>query len=246
MTRKLHLGSWRPSAATRIAAVGVLAGFLLSAIDWGFLALVALAAFLPGVLREIGVLRDKDEFQMEAARRAGYHAYLAGGLLTFLLVAWLRSREPVMMHPEALLEIVLITLWFTWLMSSLFAYWGARTTALRILWIFGGLWFVFNVLSGEGDWVASLMQSLLAVPFLLAALVASRWPRVTGLFLLAASAFFFHFFHLIRAFQEDPTERGRLHVIILFLGPLLASGIALVFSGRVKGKEAQLEKSLES
>ena len=33
----------------------------------------------------------KDEFEMRAARRAGYHAYLVGGLMVFLLVAAYRS-----------------------------------------------------------------------------------------------------------------------------------------------------------
>ncbi len=231
MSTSFHFWGWRPSMATLVASILVLAGFLLTAIDWGFLALSALAMFLPGIFRELGILKDKDEFQLEAARRAGYHAYLAGGLFTFLMAAWFRSAHPAVAHPGALIEDVLIVMWFTWLLSSLFAYWGKKKTAVRILYVFGGIWLVFNILSGEGNWVASLMQSLLALPFFLAALLASRWPRVLGVFLLIVSVFFFHFFHLARVFQGDPTEMGRIPVIVLFIGPLLASGIALLSRG---------------
>jgi len=228
MSTELHLGGWRPSTATLVASILVVAGFLLTVIDWGFIAISAVAMFLPSILRELGVLRDKDEFQMEAARRAGYHAYLAGGLFAFLMAAWFRSAEPKVEFPGALLEDVLIVMWFTWLLSSLMAYWGARKTAVRILYIFGSVWLVFNIFAGEGHAVATVMQSLLAVPFFLAGWLASRWPRAIGILLLLVSVFFFTIFHLMRVFHEDPTQMGRIPVIVLFLGPLLASGIALL------------------
>ncbi len=228
MSGEFRIGGWRPSPATLIASVLVVAGFALTALDWGFVAIAAVGMFLPGILREVGVLHDKDEFEMEAARRAGYHAYLAGGLFTFLLVAWFRSAHPSLAHPGALVEDVLIVMWFTWLLSSLFSYWGAHRTAARILWIFGILWLVFNLLAGGGDWTGTLMQSLLALPFVAAALAARRWPKATGVFLLAVSVFFFWFFGLADAFRGDPTGKGRIQVLILFLGPLLASGVALL------------------
>ncbi|HSM16107.1 MAG TPA: hypothetical protein VK845_03790 [Gemmatimonadales bacterium] len=51
--------------------VGVL---LLMFVAKGLLFVAGLGAFGPGILRELGWLRDQDEFQRRAAHRAGYHA----------------------------------------------------------------------------------------------------------------------------------------------------------------------------
>jgi len=235
--------NWRrPPTATLIASVLVAAGFLLAGIDWGFIAISAVAMFAPGILREMDVLRDKDEFQLEAARRAGYHAYLAGGLFTFLMIAWHRSAQPEVKYADAYLDATLIVMWFTWLLSSLFAFWGRVRTAVTILCIFGGVWLLFNLLShaAEGDFMTTLMQSLLAMPFFLAALLARLWPRITGVLLLAASVFFFRLFGLGEVFAGDPTLKGRIPVIVLFIGPLLASGIALL-GGKPRPEEEEDE-----
>ena len=45
--------------------------------------MAGLGAFGPGILRELGWLNDQDEFQRQAARRAGYHAWLFSALLTY-------------------------------------------------------------------------------------------------------------------------------------------------------------------
>ena len=61
----------RPSPVTLVGAALVSLGFLLTTIDWRFLTLCALGTFGPGILREWGWVKDKDEFQMRAAHRAG-------------------------------------------------------------------------------------------------------------------------------------------------------------------------------
>ena len=228
MSRLTQYFPQRPPIATLIASGFVLAGFLLTVIDWGYIAISAVAMFTPGILRELGWLKDKDEFQLQAARRAGYHAYLAGGLFAFLMTAWFRSVEPEVEFPGALIENVLIVMWFTWLLSSLFSFWGAAKTANRILLIFGGVWLLFNILSGEGNWKTSFMQSMLALPFFLMALLGKRWPKVAGGLLVGISVFFFKFFGLAEVFSSDPSAMGRIAVIILFIGPLFASGVALL------------------
>lgn len=233
MSEKLGILKRRPPVATMVGAVIFLAGFMLTAVDWRFLALAAVGAFGPGILREWGFLRDKDEFQQEAARRAGYHAYLAGGFMSLVLIGLNRAVEGGVNDAGELVTSVLAVMWFTWLLSSLFGYWGASRTVARILIIFGSIWLIFNVVGHvEAGIVAVVMQSLLAVPFFLLAWAARRWPRVTGVILLAVSAFFFIVFDLHEAFGPDPMERGRLVVIILFVGPLAASGVMLLGQGR--------------
>jgi MFS family permease len=205
----------------------VLGGLLLTRVSWGFLAIAALGAFGPGILRELGILRDQDEFQRRAAHRAGYHAYLAGGSLAFLLIAYLRSGQRNLEHPEELATVFLSLLWFTWLLSSLIGHWGRRRTAFRILMIFGGLWLIFNVLSGWGNLIGVLMQSLLALPFFALAFLSRRWPRIAGAVLLLATAFFFTFFNMHEILSG---KLERTTVFVLFLGPLLGSGLALLTS----------------
>lgn len=246
MGRGLLSGWRRPPLATLFAGVLFTAGLLLTGIDWAFLALSAVAAFTPGILREMGVLKDKDEFQLEAARRAGYHAYLAGGLFTFLMIAWYRSSEPTVKFPDAFLDAALIVMWFTWLLSSLFSFWGRVRTAVTILVIFGGVWLIFNVVGhmAEAGFMTTLMQSLLAMPFFLAAVLARIWPRVTGVLLLGASAYFFRLFGLGEVFAGDPTLKGRIPVIVLFIGPLVASGIALL-GGKTRPEEVE-DEALEA
>ena len=62
---------WHPSRATLIATGVVIAGVMLTGWNWWFLILVGLGSFGPGVLRELGWLNDKDEFQLRAAQRSG-------------------------------------------------------------------------------------------------------------------------------------------------------------------------------
>jgi len=219
----------RPPTATLVGAGLFILGFLLTEIDWRFLALSALGAFGPGILREWGWVRDKDEFQLEAARRAGYHAYLAGGLTALVLVGMIRAAEGPLEEAGELVTVLLAVMWFTWLLSSLFGYWGPQKTVARILVIFGSVWLIFNIVGNiQGGIVALIMQSLLAVPFFLLAWTARRWPRIAGVILLAVSAFFFWFFGLYEVFGPDPMARGRFMVIVLFIGPLAASGVILL------------------
>ena len=90
---------WRPTQTTLVAGAVVIAGFWLTSLSWWFLLLVALGTLGPGLLREIGWLNDKDEFQRRADHRAGYHAFLTTGFVAFVLVAFSvpesgRSRIP--------------------------------------------------------------------------------------------------------------------------------------------------------
>ncbi|MBC8425829.1 hypothetical protein H8E07_17085 [bacterium] len=233
MTRAKGFFKWFRSPVNLVAGSLVVGGFLLTEIDWGYLALCALGTFGPGILRELGWLKDKDELELQAARRAGYHAYLVGGLMVFLLVAMFRHLEgpteaPTPLdHPSMLVTSILVVMWFTWLLSSLLSYWGALKSARRILYAFGVVWLIFNILAGEGDWKTSAMQSLLAVPFFAMAWAAPRWPRVAGVLLLAVSAYLFWFLGFFKIFT-DPLGMGRSVVVVLFLGPLVASGLALL------------------
>lgn len=223
---------WRPSVSTVVAASLVIAGFGLSGVSWWFFLLVGLGAFGPGVLRELGWLDDRDEFQLQAARRAGYHAFLVAGLVSVGLVAMGRSGAELGEAGE-LSALFLAVLWFTWFFSSLLDYWGAQRTASRVLYAFGAVWLVFNILANTGsEWTgptALVLQSLLALPFFGLGWLSSRFPRAAGGLLLAASAGFFGFLGMLRNDNLALATQGI--VMVLFVGPMLASGLALLVSG---------------
>jgi hypothetical protein len=218
---------WRTSPASLIGGVLVIAGFFLTEVSWWFLAMSGVGAFGPGLLRELGWLRDQDEFQRRAAHRAGYHAFLVTGLATFVLYAYTRSGGRLE-KPEELSLVYLALLCFTWMFSSLFSYWGPHRTAFRILIIFGSAWGIFNVLGNLTSPVAMLMQLLVTTaPFFVLAYLSRRWPWIAGLLLIALSLFFtgYYFYpgHFTRlAFLV------KLSTVVLFIGPLVASGVALL------------------
>jgi hypothetical protein len=238
MAKWLSRFSWRPTPATLVAGVLITVGLILSDLNQMSLCLVALGTFGPGILRELGWLKDQDEFQRKAAWRAGYHAFLAGGFITFIIVAYLRSGERSIGDPVQMVTMILAILWFTWLFSSLLAYWGTQRTASRILIIFGIVWLTFIILSTHDNVLSLLMHSIVAVPFFALAYSAKRWPRITGFLLLAAGVFFFYRFRLYEIFSDSPLEKGRGTVIVFFLGPFIASGIALLsMNKRIAAKQ---------
>ncbi len=233
MTETAIKTRWHPTRTNLFAGGLVAAGLLLTNTSWWFLLLTAAGAFGPGVLRELGWLRDKDEFQRLAAYRAGYHAYVTSGLVAFFLVAFFRSSETTIDYPQELATLFLALLWFTWFLSSLIAYWGPQRAAARILSSFGCVWFVFAVVSNIGaewtGWAALLLHPLLAAPFFALAWLSGRWPRVTGVLLLAVSGFFVQFFGMFR--QDHLAIVNQAVTFVLFIGPLVGSGIALVAAG---------------
>lgn len=220
---------WRPSRVGVISGSLVILGFLLTEVNWGFLALSAVGTFGPGMLREMGWLRDKDEFQRRAAYRAGYHAYIITGFVAFLFIAYVRSGDRTLKNAEELSTFYLALLWFTWMFSSLTSYWGAHKTAFRILIIFGSGWGVFNILGDLAHPVAMIMQLLVTTsPFFILAYASRRWPRVAGAVLLVASIFFVWFIHRFQPPQQSFVVSAG--VLVLFVGPLFTSGLALLGS----------------
>lgn len=213
-----------------IAITLAILGIVLTSHSWWFIMLTAMGAFGPGILREAGWLQDQDEFQ----RRAGYHAFLVSGVLMFLCVAVVRSNDKAIDDPQELATLFLSCLWCTWFFSSLLSFWGPKKTAERVLYSFGTAWFLFAVagtLAVEwGGWVELLLSPLLSAPFFLAASFVPRMPRRTGVVLLGIAVFFVWFFGL---FQRDNFSLVTQGVtFILFVGPLLASGLALLLMRR--------------
>lgn len=217
----------RPATATLVGGALVVAGIVLANVDWWFLPLAAVGACGPGILRELGVLKDQDEFARRAAQRAGYHAFLATGFFGFVLVALVRKTEGALKNPGELATLMLAMLWLTWLLSSLLTFWGARKASLRLLLSFGVAWLLFTLADAGPKPLGWLMASLPALPFFGLAALAWRWPRVAGVLLVAIAAFMYWFF----GYWDNGRMGGLIvntGVALLLCGPLVGCGLALL------------------
>jgi len=67
---------WRRTRTRLVASAIVIAGFWLSRVSLWFFLLVGVGTFGPGLLRELGLLNDRGEFQRRADHRVGYYAFL--------------------------------------------------------------------------------------------------------------------------------------------------------------------------
>jgi len=222
------------------AAIVILGIFLWMFVSKGLLIVAALGAFGPGILRELGWLRDKDEFQREGARRAGYHAYLIGGLVMGVAVSllnWLDATKPG--TSEEWVTLILVVSWLSWMFSSLFAYWGAQKTVSRLLIVCGSFWAVFAIASAFGEageehrlseiLMGLAMGILLVAPFFVLAWTTRKWPRATGVALFAVAALFIMVFDIGGGNLSLSTIMLRDTTLIV---PFVASGIALVRAPR--------------
>jgi hypothetical protein len=227
MSNRFGWFRWRPSPATLIGSVLVILGFVLMNWNEWFIALIGAGTFGPGILRELGWLNDQDEFKRRAAHRAGYHAFIVTGLAAFLIYAYTRSGG-ALKAAEELSLVYLALLWFTWLFSSLFSYWGPHKTAFRTLFAFGCAWGTFNIVGNLRDPVAMAMQLLVTTaPFFVLAYASRRWPRVAGGLLVTLSAFFLAAYFGMSRFSHL-LFLVKISTVVLFVGPLLSSGVALL------------------
>jgi hypothetical protein len=215
-------------------ALVILGVFLFMFVHKGLLVVAGLGIFGPGILRELGWLGDHDEFQRETAHRAGYHAYLVGGVIALLVYAALEVWGDRLQPSSEWVLLILVVLWLASMFSSLMEYWGARRTASTVLLVFGCFWAVFaiaTVISEAGS--ESVGYTLLGVlatvgivgPFFLLAWTARRWPRVTGALLLVVSVVF-----LVMFSPGARTQRWSTTLLTdaLLIVPLAASGLALL------------------
>jgi len=231
MNREATTKRWQPTATTWLAGSLVIGGPVLAVLfgAW-FLLLAALGTFGPGVLREAGWLRDKDELQLRAAHRAGYHAYVTCGIAAFVSLAYFQSGVHDVADSQNLALLFLALLWCTWFLSALLSYWGPRKTAARILTAVGVFWLALMAFSNFraewSGWPALLVQWLPAVPLFVLAWTSPRWPRTTGVALLALSLFTLML--LAESAQNGTGPIEQVIRVLLFFGPLLACSVSLL------------------
>jgi len=234
------LRHWGFSPVGMVAVLLVFVGFFLAVtVHEVFFALLAMGAFGPGLLRQFGVIRDLDECQKRASVEAAHRAFLAAGLfLTAVIIARNWGRLDLG-HDLVPAHLVLALLLVVYAVSYCLSFWDPRQAAFLVLLSFGIFWLVFTVLSHGNEPVVVLIEGgTVAVPLILAAFLARRWPRIIGLLLVAASIAAVVHYHLIPTMGLTP-ERvfGKIGLIILLPLPLALMGLALL--GRRASTEGQ-------
>ena len=189
LPRRLPSADW---IAAGVAVCGLLASRLF---QYGPLyGLVALAVFGPPVLRELGLLKDHDEYTRVIMYRAGLHAFLIAGMLLLgnrlLRHYYDRLPDPMDGTLYVSLESMYHTVIVVYLISYLIQYWGPRLGVFRILLAFAAINLIeLAGMRGQGHGGITLEVAgsilLLAGVIVGLAFLVRRWPRVGGGLLLA-------------------------------------------------------------
>jgi hypothetical protein len=188
MNNSTLIGSGRTLPSADWIAVGLAAlGLILGRISLPFSGLLGLAVFGPAALREVGVLKDSDEWQRGITHRAGFHATLAMAVFVFLhrvLPTFERQYQQFSDSPGHWFAPTFLweTLVMVFLVSFLIQYWGPVQGTARILMGFSMFLAIDNLVLAvrHGMWSnvwpgvvsSALMFSL--------GLATRRWPRVMG------------------------------------------------------------------
>ena len=168
-------------------AFGVaLAAVFLKYLAPSLLGIIALVVFLPSILREVGVLKDTDEWARGIMHRAGFHAALVVVLfVTVNYVAVMSGGFATSDTRHWPLEVQFFRSAAMWVfvVSYVIQYWGAREGVFRILVVAGIMNLAPVVAVLRPDYTVSLADALLAgaVSALLMfglATLTRRWPRV--------------------------------------------------------------------
>ena len=122
-------------------AFGVaLAAVFLKYLAPSLLGIIALVVFLPSILREVGVLKDTDEWARGIMHRAGFHAALVVVLfVTVNYVAVMSGGFATSDTRHWPLEVQFFRSAAMWVfvVSYVIQYWGAREGVFRILVVAG-------------------------------------------------------------------------------------------------------------
>ncbi len=212
-----------------VATIGLISGTILTPYLY---ILSAIAVFLPGLLRNIGIINDKDEYQLEASKVSGNIGFRIGGIAASVITI---SFKTGILNAQQLRESELWTFFVTFLLliymiSYATYFWGTSRAARIILFITGAFWGVFIILSGWGNpYALGIGLPITIVTFLGLPLLSIKQPKLIGVILVLISILLLLFL-IIREIKL--TQLGSIAIITLLLTPLLIPGFILINRGK--------------
>ena len=191
-----------------------------------YVALIAIGFARP-VLREVRLLKDRDEWLSLVSYRSSHMGFLAAMLIAGLIFVWtgiVEGGEP----PYEVSLILLISLIVKFAALQLLG--RTRERAGRaIAWLMGGGWLLFA--AGYGFSWGTLIGGSPFLAVLLCAYLSRRWPRIAGIAIAVIGV------GTLIAFVDLPLEYERLAVPLLLSFPLLLSGALLILGDRKEEEE---------
>lgn len=189
-----------------------------------YLGLVGLAVARP-LLREFGLLEDRDERQRAVSYRSSHVAFLVAMLIAgviFVRTGFIEEREP----PVEVSVILFLSLFVKF--ASLMIQGRARRTAgLAIAWVMGGAWLLFT-LASHGLSLTSLVEAVPWVAIFASAIIGVRRPKIGGWALLVIGLATLYVFVL----AAGTTAIQKFIVAALVPLPLLLAGGLLLAGDR--------------
>jgi hypothetical protein len=189
-----------------------------------YLGLVVLAVARP-LLREVGLLADRDERQRVVSYRSSHVAFLVAMLIAgviFVKAGVIDDREP----PIEVSLILFLSLFAKF--ASLMIHGRARRTAgLAIAWVMGAAWLAFTLVA-HGLSLMSLIEAVPWIAIFAAAVIGARRPRIGGWALLVIGIATLYVFVL----AAGTTAMQKFIVAALVPFPLILAGGLLLAGDR--------------
>lgn len=206
------------------------------------LTLVAFAIFAPSILRELGLLRDTDEWTRQIMHRAGFHTAMMACALIFLnhLASsnnWYEPISAISSDQPFAGEGIYKPVIGVFLLSYLIQYWGARQGVFRILLGAAATSLaplLYFLIGRQGDrWLFAGTSLAVFVLLLLLALLVRRWPRVAGATLLGLGAAIS--FLTLRSIDNPDLAWVLMQSVLQILLLFGVTGAALLLESRSQG-----------
>jgi len=184
-----------------------------------YIAIIALAFARP-ILREFGLVADRDEWQVAVSHRSSHVAFLVA--MGIAAVAFLRSSFMDEGGPPGIVSLLLFIPLLVKVAAWQLTGRGRRRTGLVLGFAIGGFWFLFSALSGDFN-----PQLAVGGLPLLGAFLALRWQRLGAVILLLCGAVTGYFFVL----QGMTPPQAQLFVGLMLPAPLILAGVLLMMRG---------------
>ena len=229
--------------ADRLGIGMIVVGALAWPLGIAPLGLVGLGVIGPPLLRELGLLRDADDYTRQAMYRAGFHALLlvVALLIANRILAFYASRLPAPFGVHGLyftLEFLIQIALVVYAVSYVLQYWGPRVGAARVL--IGGC--LFAVVSSVGalismrdqvqgtDVIMNLVAFFgIALAVAILAWITLRRPRLGGGILLVLTVLILGKLVLLFAGMGPP--QGQPAIQGMFWTTIMSMLWVLVLSG---------------